>query len=244
MLKKILIAVLCMVMLVPKIDVQAKETAYKVSTLDEADAAIYDALNQQATKMVLRLSNNMDYYKTYDLIVPYTRGLGSYTTHNFGYAVNGGTWDRLEINVRYYTSENEEKYLDLVLDNLIDNWSNGSTYDKIKSVHDKTANRVPGYNYHSAYDALVRHEAVCSGYALLFQKIMDRLDIPCYVYIDDQEIAHAWNIVNLDGSWYQIDCTWDDKENGFTYENFLKGSYLLGHNYTGTIELSKNDYKK
>ena len=34
---------------------------------------------------------------------------------------------------------------------------------------------------------------------------------------------HAWNAVKLDGLWYNIDVTWDDKNNGVSYDYFLCG---------------------
>ncbi len=257
--KKLFSLLLCFLLITPYFGVEATEinnytdvTTYRVSTMEEADAAILASLNQHASKMILKL-NNLDYYDTYNLIVPYTRGLGSYSTHNFGYVVNSGSWTSLEINVTYYTSSAEEEYLDLAVKELASELKRDTDFDTIKAVHDyicantvysdKTANNVAGYDYRSAYDALVKHEAVCSGYALLFQRFMDEFGIPSYVYIDDNEVAHAWNIVCLNDEWYQVDCTWDDKTLGYTYENFLKADGLKGHIYTGDIELADSHYK-
>lgn len=256
MLKKLFSLLLCFLMLTPYLNVEAAgsntTTTYQVSSMEEADAAILDSLNKQATKMVLEL-DNLDYYDTYNLIIPYTRGLGTYNTHNFGYAVNSGTWTSLEINVTYYTSQTEENYLDKAVKDLATDLKKDSDFETVKAVHDyicentvysdKTAENVAGYSYHSAYDALVKHEAVCSGYALLFQRFMDELNIPSYVFIDGNEVAHAWNIVNVDGNWYQVDCTWDDKNGGYTYDNFLKADGLKGHAYTGDIKLADTNYE-
>lgn len=227
-------------------------TVYSVNNLEEAREAIVTSLNCHSSKILLNLSENMDYYETYELIIPYTRGIGNYATHNFNYVVNGGSWSSLEINVRYYTNVHEEMLLAKALEQSLGKWNVGSDYDKIKAVHDficentaysqKTANKVPGYNYRSAYDAYFAKESVCSGYALLFQKIMEELGIPCYVYIDENEIAHAWNLVYLDGAWYQVDCTWDDAENGYSYDYFLKGAKLDKHTVVCDFPISETDY--
>ncbi|MDO4174006.1 MAG: hypothetical protein Q4D42_04510 [Eubacteriales bacterium] len=76
----------------------------------------------------------------------------------------------------------------------------------------------------TAYSALVNHETVCAGYTRAFQYLMMQLDIPCYYCagtaaesesLDPQ--THSWNIIQLNGNFYNIDVTWDDNESsGFT----------------------------
>lgn len=68
---------------------------------------------------------------------------------------------------------------------------------------------------HSAYGAMLCGEAVCDGYAAAFAAMMQAADIPVRTVTgtartDGQEIPHAWNLAELDGHWYHIDCTWDD----------------------------------
>lgn len=62
---------------------------------------------------------------------------------------------------------------------------------------------------YTAYGALVNGQAVCQGYALAYQDIMNALDIPC-ITVASEKIDHAWNMVKLDGSYYHVDVTWDD----------------------------------
>ena len=60
----------------------------------------------------------------------------------------------------------------------------------------------------------------CNGYALAFYLIIDECGILCdYV----AGYNHAWNIVKLNGLWYNIDVTWDDTNNKINYDYFLKG---------------------
>lgn len=81
------------------------------------------------------------------------------------------------------------------------------------------------YKY-SAYGALVENlegipnTALCRGYALAFEHLCHLAGIPCgyvagEVFRDDSEddetrIFHAWNVVRIDDSWYEVDVTWDD----------------------------------
>ena len=62
------------------------------------------------------------------------------------------------------------------------------------------------------YGALVDGKCICSGYTTTFNMFMDMLEIPCTSTLaaaDDNE-AHAWNMVQINGHWYYMDVTWDD----------------------------------
>lgn len=63
----------------------------------------------------------------------------------------------------------------------------------------------------SAYGALAKGEAVCQGYAMAFNLIMNKLAIPVInVYgIGDGE-DHVWNQVLVDGEWLLVDVTFND----------------------------------
>ena len=96
--------------------------------------------------------------------------------------------------------------------------------EKKRIVHDRLLEQVvydedAPYNQ-NAYSALVQGAAVCAGYARAFQYLMLQLQIPCYYcvgaavsYRDDPQGVvedHAWNIVGLEGEYYNVDPTWDD----------------------------------
>lgn len=97
-----------------------------------------------------------------------------------------------------------------------------SNYDKVKAVHDWMVQNVK-YDYyrllsgnipnvsHTAKGALIRKVAVCDGYAHAFQKVMNKLKIPCrFVVGRSGGVGHAWNMVKLGGKWYHVDVTFDD----------------------------------
>ncbi len=73
----------------------------------------------------------------------------------------------------------------------------------------------------SAYSGLVNGRTVCAGYARSFQYLMTELGIPCYYCTGYAGEAHAWNIVQLDGEYYNADATWDDTDPN-TYDFFNK----------------------
>jgi transglutaminase/protease-like cytokinesis protein 3 len=97
-------------------------------------------------------------------------------------------------------------------------------YDKELAIHDYIVQNVTydvnmlgifekhGEHAVDPYGALVDGKCICSGYTTTFNMFMDMLEIPCTSILaaaDDNE-AHAWNMVQINGHWYYMDVTWDD----------------------------------
>lgn len=63
----------------------------------------------------------------------------------------------------------------------------------------------------TAYDALIKGKAVCSGYEESFKTLLDMLGIENMAITGTgNDEPHGWNLVKLDGEWYHVDVTWDD----------------------------------
>lgn len=60
-----------------------------------------------------------------------------------------------------------------------------------------------------SYGVLVDHEAICRGYARAYVVLAQMLGLPCE-YSFSEALVHAWALVELDGSYYYADPTWDD----------------------------------
>ncbi|MGX8698925.1 MAG: S-layer homology domain-containing protein, partial [bacterium] len=67
---------------------------------------------------------------------------------------------------------------------------------------------VPTQSY-TAYGALVRGKAVCEGYARAYSLLLSRCGIPNRI-VSSTTMYHTWNQIQLEGSWYHVDVTWDD----------------------------------
>lgn len=63
--------------------------------------------------------------------------------------------------------------------------------------------------YHSAYGLFYDGEVVCAGYTLSYSYLMNQAGVPCE-YVVSNSMEHAWNLVKIGNSWYNVDCTWDD----------------------------------
>lgn len=107
-------------------------------------------------------------------------------------------------------------------------------YSKEKYVHDQLLEKV-SYNSgaamnQSAYSALVNGQTVCAGYSRAFQYILQQLGIPCYYCTGYAGESHAWNIVQLNDGFYNVDTTWDDAADGsYDYFNKTDNDYESSH---------------
>lgn len=141
----------------------------------------------------------------------------------------------------YYTTYEQEMQVTEKINEML----NGldvyykSDYDKIYAVYDYVC-RNTTYDYdnlnddtyklkYTAYAALIDKKAVCQGYAVLLYRVwlelgMDNRVIPG---LGNGE-PHGWNIIYLEGKYYNTDATWDAGDSD--YEYFLKSdTNFAGH---------------
>lgn len=69
-------------------------------------------------------------------------------------------------------------------------------------------NSIPDTSY-SIYGVFAKRIAVCQGYALAYKYLLNQYGITCHMVTSDN-INHAWNLIELNGNYYQVDVTWDD----------------------------------
>ena len=85
-----------------------------------------------------------------------------------------------------------------------------------------------GWSRSTAYSCIVEGRAQCAGYADAFLQTAKACGLDArYVYNTD----HAWNLIELDGSWYHVDVTWEDpvirteNDPGYGFEK-LRNEYI------------------
>ena len=79
---------------------------------------------------------------------------------------------------------------------------------------------------HNLRGALLEGTAVCDGYAKTYALTLRKLGITG-VLVTSKDLGHAWNMVELDGNWYQVDCTWDDPVDGSDQLGYCMHKHLL-----------------
>lgn len=148
-----------------------------------------------------------------------------------------GKEDRAELTLYadYRSTAQQEQLLDEAIAEALDFLDIGkaSEYEKIKAIHDYIITMVSydrTLSRYSAYNAFFDKSAVCLGYAAAAYRMFTEAGLDCRIIsglAGGEE--HVWNIVKLDGKWYNIDLTWDDPildtgENIISYDFFLKNN--------------------
>ena len=134
------------------------------------------------------------------------------------------------------TTQAQEKAVDAKVAQILQelNVDGKTDVEKVYAIYDYMINHIR-YDYknlddatymqkYTAYAALVENTSVCMGYALAFY----RLALACGVdarYIHSDPMEHAWDIVRVDGQYYYLDATWDEKVTNDMAD--LPGSYFL-----------------
>lgn len=164
----------------------------------------------------------------------WTLGNGEYVSHHYLFKT------KISIRIQYlFTPSEVQQYaaqLEDGLDKLVKEApAEASDYEKSlwgyewliqhTTYVDKTAGEFPLEA--SAYGVLLQQKSNCNGYAKAYQLLMQRLDIPCsFVWGTDKEdnVQHAWNVIELDGDCYHVDATWGDPV-------YQENKAVLSHDY-------------
>lgn len=91
-----------------------------------------------------------------------------------------------------------------------------SEYERIRYVYEYIVNTVDydenAPDNQNIYSSLVGKRSVCAGYSRATQYLLGNLGIECIYVVGtiENQGAHAWNIVNCGGNYYQMDVTFAD----------------------------------
>lgn len=109
----------------------------------------------------------------------------------------------------YLTTKKQEVKITKKVKKIVKQIGKGSKKTKVRKAHDYLIKhmRYEG-RYYNPYYAFLKGRGNCMCYALAFQRIMQEMKIPCQ-YVKGKN--HAWNRVKIDGKWYKVDVTLDDR---------------------------------
>lgn len=135
-----------------------------------------------------------------------------------------------DIEITYIDSADELAKGDKMVNAQLSKISSYSKADKIKYIAEYICKNVEagvkempdgGYDdINGVYDLMTGNftNVVCSSYAFLFQRFMELAGYKSYIATG---VNHAWNVVELDGKWYGVDCTYGDEG------SYMNSRYLL-----------------
>lgn len=160
---------------------------------------------------------------------------------------DGNNCYRVEFHMKYKTTYEQEQAFAKCLNDVVNSlnlWEK-SDYLKYFGIYEYICNHVE-YDYdtyeadyssadctaYTAYSALMKGRAVCSGYSHLFYAMCKTMGLPVRIVSGQADGLngwgdHAWNLVQLNGVWYQLDCTWDAGDRPEDWRYFIKGEYTF-----------------
>ena len=129
-----------------------------------------------------------------------------------------------------------------------------SEFQVAQALHDYLLSKCE-YDYSSVtpdasytpFGSLAKGTAVCQGYSLGYKLLLKRAGIEA-LYVASKDMNHSWDLVNIDGSWYHVDATWDDTSNDphaffLRSDSSFRQTLLPGHfGWVTAFETPSEDY--
>ncbi|KAJ52122.1 hypothetical protein BD780_000100 [Clostridium tetanomorphum] len=201
----------------------AEYTCYSVDDILEV---VKDyCLNREESFTISYIGNFDDLHNIVDEIYDYIERTDGYLANSI--KSYSGRWAMytdgsidLQLNISYRTTKAQEEYVDAKVSSILNNIITEYMTDdqKEKAIHDYIVANIAydtSLTKFTAYEALYSGTTVCQGYAMLAYKMLNQVGIETKIVVGEANNgssteSHAWNLVNLHGKWYQLDCTWDD----------------------------------
>ena len=84
-----------------------------------------------------------------------------------------------------------------------------------------------GKTYPIIYHGIIKNDGVCNNYARTANYLMNNAGLEVRIC---EGSGHMWNMIRLDGKWYEFDCTWNDNEIITDWKWFNKSRTFLDQN--------------
>ena len=115
------------------------------------------------------------------------------------------------------TARQRQRLIHQAVDEILEGIDDSAgQYEKVKYVYDtlirETDYMLDSEDNQNIYSVFVNHLSVCQGYAKATQYLLNHLGVECALVLGTVETGegHAWNLVNVDDSYYYVDTTWGD----------------------------------
>lgn len=148
---------------------------------------------------------------------------------------------RIGITFSYkYTKDEIQSHMSY-MSNLAKELQCNTDYESVKAVHDYLTEHFE-WSGDNRDDIIGFREGKmdCAGYAMATFALLVNMNIPVrivegYVFVDGEKYYNCWNVVELDGKWYNLDVSWDDNgEYETRYDWFLRNNEDFIHHIYGT----------
>lgn len=159
--------------------------------------------------------------------------LGNYSVEEVQEAINAAFYDHPEVmnhdiaKSSFLTNLGPVKVITLfyaddmldeaydAIDNLTTELEPYSDVERIGLLYEKLTSTITyskeAKNCENVYGALINNQAMCIGIAKTFSCVVTQLGYDNYMVYTDKYVnaGHIWNRVNINGTWYEFDATFD-----------------------------------
>lgn len=238
------------------------ERRYLLGKLDdrllENFCIMYSAVSNFETSCTFTRPMNREEFSNLSLLLSYecpellqfsTGGEITFTTDTNGIVVAAQlpiVLTRQEFALEYSACENAAKELAEQCEGMSESEKELAAYNYLTSVCYYNFNAASGAN---AYGALGEHQAKCDGISLAMKWLLEEMDMCCMVIAGTTSadaVGHAWNLVSVDGEFYDLDVTNDVLSYERDYKYFgaynvsrfwIRDKYCTNMSFENFIEL-------
>jgi hypothetical protein len=203
---------------------------YAYNTLNDFEKSLYDAMVQQISKLQINVPNalgNVDidtWNKIYGMV---------YNQEPQLFWMSPKITSAMNVGKLYYRTRDPEAIkkmqaeIDVTVNKILSDMSGMSTFEKLDYMNTYLALNSTFIKANESADQALFNGTIynafsggtskqgdlqCSGYAHAVQYLCDLSGIES-MYITGTNkagLSHAWNVVKVDGNWYNFDTTWAD----------------------------------
>ena len=214
---------------------------YTYSTLEERQQIYYQSMLNCILTMDSSVTIQYNDYETMKIAFEAIRRDygGLFWVDGFNYETKGNEtifypiYSMTEDDVR-----SRENLIEAETERILDSIEDASDYGIAKGIYEYLVENVTynknAKNGQNILGVFLENECVCSGYASATQFLFSLVGIECIIVIGTVGgESHAWNVVNLDGNWYNMDVTfgatnYEDNIN-YLYMTMTDETCYMGH---------------
>lgn len=213
---------------------------YYKDLLNKKEKEMYNKMlegfKKLSTSVKIYSATELDVKKVFEYVL--MDNVDIYYIYQFKYTYNYETKVYCIMPIYTIDSYLKEQFDQKIYDGKMKIWKlvkSMNKWEAISKLHDYICNNIKytdfGDNAHTLLGPLVQGRGVCDGISKMFKYLCDSLFIQtlyvtgrAYGGLNNKVEGHAWNKVNLNNDWYNMDITFDI---GGTYSTCISHRYFM-----------------
>lgn len=155
---------------------------------------------------------------------------------------------KITVKVKKVYSNDQIEFINDYINEFINSNINLSmnNYDKIKLFHDHIINNTKYdennvFDSYTAFNLITSGISICGGYSDFMSIYLNALGIKNYRITSKN---HIWNLVELDGTWYHLDATWDDPVASDGKQYLIHNFFMISTEQLLELDKVEHNYDK